>query len=113
MKKTLLILSLIATMAITFFACSDREHTNPLDSEYWDTQIEPVSTFTKTVVDLETIRLNWSIAKGEYPDGYKFRIDRKTGSNDWVEKYKMLESTESSYTDPLVIDETYQYKVFV
>jgi len=114
MKKTLLILSLIATIAITFFACSeDRDHTNPLDSEYWSKSIEPVATLTKTVVDLEHIRLNWSIGQNNYPGGYKFRIDRKTGSKEWVQEYKLIPNNELNYTDSNTIGVTYQYKVFV
>ncbi|MBN2857988.1 MAG: hypothetical protein JXN63_06280, partial [Candidatus Delongbacteria bacterium] len=114
MKKTILILTIIATIAITFFACSEeREHTNPLDSEYWSKSIDPVSTLTKTVVDLENIRLNWTINQSDYPNGYKFRLDRKTGTGEWAEKYKILPGAELTCTDTVTIDKSYEYRVYV
>jgi len=113
MKKALLIMSLIATMAITFFACSEREHTNPLDSEYWSgSGIDSPVSFTKTVVSIDQIQLQWTV-NADYPEGYKFRIDKKVGTDDWKLKYKIIPSTQTSVTDTAEINQELSYRIYV
>jgi len=111
MKKTLLILSMIATIAITFFACSEeRDHTNPLDSEYWERDEAVPSNLTATVLSETSIKLDWSYSATNI-DGFK--IDRKVGAaGTWVTDYATVGANVKTYTNTgLTTGTTYYYRV--
>ncbi|MBU4485608.1 MAG: fibronectin type III domain-containing protein, partial [Candidatus Delongbacteria bacterium] len=113
MKKTLLILSIIATIAITFFACSEREHTNPLDSEYWDGDKAP-SNITVTGISLTSARISWTDNSSEQ----KFIVERKlSSSTSWSEIGDVTGDKNTgvtkTFTDNSVTAEsTYNYRVY-
>ena len=116
MKKTLLIITLIATVAITFFACSEREHSNPLDSEYWSGKaVDPVSTFSRTDPNpsIDMIKLNWAYNSTSTPGGYKFRIDKKVDAGEWAERYRIFDPNATTYTDTAEINRTISYRICI
>ena len=110
MKKTLLILSIIASIAITFFACSEREHTNPLDSRYWEREEAAPSNLRATVLSETSIKLDWSYSLNDH-DG--FRIDRKVGSGGtWSLNHATVGPSIRTFTDTgLTTGTTYYYRV--
>jgi len=114
MKKTLLILTIIATIAITFFACSEeREHTNPLDSEYWDRDKAP-SNLTVVGLSLTTARISWTDNSNEQ----RFIIERKLSNSTSYEIIGDVQGDKNSgvtktYTDnSLIAGLSYNYSVY-
>ena len=105
---------LLLIIIIFIISCDNHDFNNPVDSDYWSgKEIPPLTAINKTVNTIDNITLNWTIDADIYPEGYKFRIDKKIGSDTWVEKYKLISQTKTSVADTAEINQILQYRIFV
>ncbi|HQO10328.1 MAG TPA: DUF2341 domain-containing protein [Clostridiales bacterium] len=110
--KFLLSLAIIALVII--ISCDTHEFTSPFDSDYWSgKEITPPATLTKTDLEIDKVRLNWTLSVNDYPEGYKFRIDKKIGSGAWKEKYLLVKPDQLSLTDTAEINQTLNYRIYI
>ncbi|MCG2759925.1 MAG: fibronectin type III domain-containing protein, partial [Candidatus Delongbacteria bacterium] len=113
MKKTLLILTIIAAIAITFFACTERVPTHPLDPEYWDgKEVAPVTAFTHNPFRIDSVKLSWTAPESN-PDGYKYRLDKKVGAGKWQINYKIFSQDQMKFSEYAEIGQTISYRLYV
>ncbi|MGD9707304.1 MAG: SUMF1/EgtB/PvdO family nonheme iron enzyme [Candidatus Delongbacteria bacterium] len=111
MKKLSAIIT-AAALFIIIWACSDYENTNPFhpDSE----NIVPLQNLTLQPQKVDHIQVIWDSDYLNENEGYKFRVDRKVGDGEWVEKYKLFNSDVYTFVDSAAgIDQTNEYRVSV
>ncbi|MDY0016914.1 MAG: SUMF1/EgtB/PvdO family nonheme iron enzyme [Candidatus Delongbacteria bacterium] len=100
-------------MMVTFFACSEREHTNPLDSGYWDSDKAP-SNVNVEPLSLTSAKLSWTDNSSEE----QFIIERKFSSSTTWTEIGEVEGDKSTgvtktYTDNAQVTGTiYNYRVY-
>lgn len=110
--KKLSALITAAALFIIIWACSDYENTNPFhpDSE----NIVPLQNLTLQPQKVDHIQVIWDSDYLNENEGYKFRVDRKVGDGEWVEKYKLFNSDVYTFIDSAAgIDQTNEYRVSV
>ena len=113
MKKFLILSALILSLTIIFLACSEeRDHANPFDPEYWDSDVPGLADFILENSAIDTIKLSWTNTS-ELPERYSYRIDKKVASGDWIESYKHLASNIKTCKDYVEINQTISYRAFI
>jgi hypothetical protein len=113
MKKIILLSLFLITLAITFFACSEeRDHANPYDPEYWDSDKTP-SDIAITGLSLSSAKISWTDNSVED----RFVIERKFSyATTWSEIGEVtgdkISSVTKTYTDiNLEAEQTYNYRI--
>lgn len=110
--KKLSALITAAALLIIIWACSDYENTNPFHPDSED--IVPLQTLTLQPQKVDHIQVIWDSDYLNENEGYKFRVDRKVGDGEWVEKYKLFNSNVYTFIDSAAgIDQTNEYRVSV
>lgn len=105
MKKIFNLLLLLILLIIV--SCSDRNPTNPYDSEF-NFEFPPVILDSVFVVDLSALQLRWSLGSEYYT---KYIIERSVQNGDFT-KIAEMQSGTFVYKDTLVNNEiTYTYRI--
>lgn len=113
MKIRAIIIS-IALLMLIILSCDKHDFNSPFDPDYWGgKEITAPSSLTKTQITIDSISLNWTLPENNLPDGYWFRIDKKTAQGDWIEKYKTVSADQLNCADKAEINKSLNYKVYV
>lgn len=114
MKKLIIIAITIISSVLIFYACSEeRDHANPFDPDYWDSDKTP-SNISVTYLSLTSARISWTDNSIEE----QFIIDRKLSSSTTWERIGEVTGDKSTgvtkaYTDnSQTTGSTYNYRVY-
>lgn len=110
MKKfTALLISI--TLLFVIWACTDLDHSNPFDPEWGDVTV--LNSLDLQIEKVDRIKVIWD---SDYfnKEGYTFQVDRKLGTGEWQEKYKVFQKDIYFFTDSIAgINQLNTYRVRV